>query len=117
MHGRVRDSLGLQGLGHLGRVLVVPDNELNLRAVDTTGLVEILDGQLDRPQRASPDRRLIPSKRSLGSDLDLIGLVRRGCVTTTSAARCQPHTGHGDEDENLWLCHPSCRPPLPSLKT
>src|SRR4029077_9423758 len=29
-------------------------------------------------------------------------------ASTSSAARRQPHTCHGDEDENLWLCHPSC---------
>src|SRR5207245_7437757 len=106
-----------QRLCDLRRVLVVPDQECYRGAVDAAGVVEVLDRQLDRLEGAGPDRRLVAGKWSLGRDLDLVGLVRRRAASTASATRRQTHTGHGDEGENSWLCHPSCRPPLPSSKT
>ena len=116
-HRRVGNTCRLEGLGYLRGVLVIPDNELHLGAVDSASSVEIFDRQLDRLERASSDRRLVPGKWSFGSDLDLIGLVRRRAAAGTATTRRQPHAGHGDEDENPWLCHASCRPPLPSSKT
>src|SRR6202022_369938 len=105
---------------HRGRglvlVVVVVDHEIDLGTVNTAGLVEIVHRQLDALQRTLPDRRLIAGEWSFGGDLNLGRRVGVSPAGRCSASR-QRYAGHSGENKNPWLCHPPCRPPLPSLKT
>ena len=114
-HGRIRDALRLKRLRRLGIVLVVPNKQADLGAVHAALVVEVFHGELNCLQGAGPNRSLVAGKWSLGRDLNFVWLIggSPAVVAGASAARGQPKAGECGKDNESWLPHRRCRPPLP----